>query len=293
MMKLILGLFIGFFGFTGFGQDPLVATAEISSPSYCRIFGYQSGGGVVTGYATGGVADYTTQWTELATGDNVPFSTWGGRNPGYYEFMVTDDMGTIARDTVFLDSINPIASFDVISDDLSPIPDGYVGFAPATVTFEVTSQYVTNPFDEFGDATHFFKPRNFEDWQIAGGDDVEYSYTYNYGGVHNAILISINKNGCADTTAVTIGLFGELGLGEGNLGNFNVYSNTDEIIIKQSGFQNGLRFNLYSLSGKQIKTYQVTDSETHLAKPNSTGVYIYEIIDINSGKALHSAKLNL
>ena len=87
--------------------------------AYCRVSGNQSGNGVVFAAATGGTADYTYQWVNLETNDTNWFSTWGGLNPGFYEITVLDANDCLLTDTLYLDSLNPIAAFDINSLDLN------------------------------------------------------------------------------------------------------------------------------------------------------------------------------
>jgi hypothetical protein len=84
-------------------------------PASCRLYYYQNGNGVVYAAATGGTPDYTYLWTNLSTGVTSDNSTWGGLNPADYMITVTDDNGCILTQTITLDSLNPIADFDMSS----------------------------------------------------------------------------------------------------------------------------------------------------------------------------------
>jgi len=169
-------------------------------PAHCRLFGYQSGNGVVFGAAGGGTADYDYTWRDLTTDDTYPNTTWGGLNPGDYELTVTDENGCTLIRTITLDSISPIANFNVISDELNA---DLQGTAPVTAVFENTSTNFHNEFDPFSDTT-FFWSLNHPD----AGWDVTDSYFYQPDTVYgpkgqsytvDVCLIAFNKNGCADT----------------------------------------------------------------------------------------------
>ena len=274
-------------------QPPLEFAELGSSPAFCRTAGYQTGYGLVYASATGGSGVHDYQWTYLANGETTATRTWGARNPGLYEIMVTDGDGEILKDTILVDSVNPIASFNVVSDDLSIIPDGYIGFAPAAVTFINTSSYHTNPYDPSANGIFYFKPQGFEDWTIIPDDYYLSEYTYEYGGTHTARLVAMNSNGCKDTAAVTIGLFGPLDIVDNDqLGLFSIVNNSTSVTIQKHGFEEGLILNLYTLSGQQIQNRLITDSKTEISLSIASGIYIYEIIDPVSGRLRDSGKIN-
>ncbi|MCC7453834.1 MAG: hypothetical protein IT222_06695, partial [Crocinitomix sp.] len=105
---------------------PLLLSEFGYDPAYCRLFDYQSGNGVVFGAATGGTPDYTYKWTNLETGDWVSNTTWGGLNPGIYEFTVTDKNGCVLTQLIEVDSLNPIADFTITLDQLKTDCDAVI-----------------------------------------------------------------------------------------------------------------------------------------------------------------------
>ena len=198
--------------------DSLYLTEFGSEPAHCRLFGYQNGNGVVFGAAAGGTPDYTYQWTNLATGDEQDNTTWGGLNPGEYQLTVTDENGCTLIQTIQLDSIGPIANFNVISDELN---DDLQGTAPVTVEFENTSSNFYNDNDPFGDTTFFWALDN-----PVSGWEVTHDYFYRPDSVYGpngqsytveVCLVALNKNGCSDTLCKDLTIYEAFDLGGVNI----------------------------------------------------------------------------
>ncbi len=181
-------------------QNPEIELIEVEAQSaYCRLFNYQSGNGVVSGSAIGGVPDYDYIWTNLMTGDSVTNTTWGGLNPGTYEFTAIDDLGCIKRQQIVLDSVNPIASFNVLSAELDANCEGT---APVTVQFQNQSQYYANPNNPNADTTFFWNLNHGyfpTDWWISHDVNQTADTVYTGEEIYEACLVAINKNGCTDT----------------------------------------------------------------------------------------------
>lgn len=192
------------FDFTIEWPEELLFSQLGTQPAYCRQYYYQSGNGVVFAAATGGTPDFTYEWLNLGTGASSTNTTWGGLNPGNYQISVWDDSGCLLRDTVVLDSINPIAEFDPTSPQFTTI--GLLeGTAPVTVTFTNQSTGFANPNNPSADTTFFW---NFDTpnapWVISEDYFEVFDTTYLTGGTYNVCLVAINKNGCTDTTCKEI-----------------------------------------------------------------------------------------
>lgn len=177
-------------------------------PAYCRLYGYQIGNGQVYASASGGSPSYVYEWTEVATGDTWPNSTWGGRNPGEYIITATDDHGCVITKTIKVDSLNPIADFDVISDQLNA---DLKGTAPVEVEFKNTSLYFANPLNPLADTTFFWSldtPNS--DWFLTHDYFSLIDTTYEAKGVTyeaEVCLVAQNHSGCKDTTCKIITIF--------------------------------------------------------------------------------------
>jgi gliding motility-associated-like protein len=182
--------------------------------AFCRLYGYQSGSGVVFAAATGGVPDYDYIWTNLGTGQTSTNTTWGGRNPGDFQIQVTDNNGCVLTDVIMLDSLNPIADFDLTSPQFLTV-GVCEGTAVVDVHIENTSENFSNPFNPNADTTFFW---NFNHdltnpnlaWQLSQSLFDVYDTSYTAGGVYPICLVALNKNGCSDTLCKPVTVFDPL-----------------------------------------------------------------------------------
>lgn len=184
--------------------DSLYFTEIGYHPAYCRIFPYQSGNGVVYAAAGGGTPDYTYQWVNNNTGQTTSNTTWGGLNPASYTVTVVDDAGCVLTQTVQLDSVSPIADFNVTSDQFLT-PGVYEGTAIVCTEFTNQSQYFANPNNPTADTTFFW---NFNSptsgWVISHDVNQTFDTCYTSEGVYTVCLVALNKNGCSDTACVDL-----------------------------------------------------------------------------------------
>lgn len=188
--------------------DSLFLVEFGSEPASCRLYGYQNGNGVVYGAATGGTPDYDYTWINLETGAEINNTTWGGLNPGNYEFHVVDNNGCSLTASIFLDSLNPIAAFTIISDQLNA---DYYGTANVEAFFENNSLNFSNDGDPFADTTFFWNLNTPEGNWIITHDYFEIMDTV-YGPRSQSYevevcLVAMNKNGCTDTACKIITIF--------------------------------------------------------------------------------------
>lgn len=178
--------------------DELVFTQFGAHPAYCRLYGYQNGNGVVFGAATGGTGAPVYQWTNLQNDSTHSNTTWGGLNPGLYEIVVTDLNGCQLIDTITVDSLNPVADFEMTSPQFTA---DYEGTAPVEVTFINNSMYFANPNNPSADTT-FSWNFNFDNppgWIISHDLFETFDTIYSDGGEYMVCLEAVNKNGCSDT----------------------------------------------------------------------------------------------
>lgn len=196
------------FNFTIDQPDSLYLTEFGYEPAYCRLYGYQSGNGVVKGAAAGGTPDYTYKWKNTDTGEETENTTWGGLNPGNYEFTATDNNGCVLTKSLFLDSLNPISDFTITSIQLNT---DNKGTAPVEVVFENQSENFANPNNPLSDTTFFWNlnhPQN--DWQLSVNYYELFDTTYQATGKSYEVdvcLVAMNKNGCTDTTCKVLTIF--------------------------------------------------------------------------------------
>ncbi|MBI3134633.1 MAG: gliding motility-associated C-terminal domain-containing protein [Bacteroidetes bacterium] len=183
-------------------QNPEMVFVQFGSePAYCRLFNYQSGNGVVFASASGGVPDYTYEWLNLDNGQTSTNTTWGGLNPGTYQMTVTDDEGCTLVQTIELDSLNPIADFDVVSGELDA---NLEGTAVVCANFVNQSQYYANPNDPNADTTFFWDLGYGLPWQISHDVNEVFDTCYYVESVVEVCLVALNKNGCSDTACQTL-----------------------------------------------------------------------------------------
>lgn len=293
MSRVLFIFFSLFITLSSFAQDPLAFDELGYQSPFCRLFGYQSGNGVVYASAMGGVPDYDYVWKNLENGEIANNSTWGGLNPGCYEITVTDMVGAVIKDTLCLDSLNPKAILQVVSDDLDSVFWGHIGLAPITVGFENHSINFVNPWDLLTDTVFFFQPQGFEPWELQN-DMLLPDYSFEYGGTYTSRLVAVNNNGCTDTTYAIIGLFGPLSISEsgGQMFSINTHTITNEIVVKQSGFDEGLLINIYTTSGQLVLSRKMTESELVLTPDFARGIYVYEVLQPETGLLIDSGKLN-
>ncbi|MFT5822298.1 MAG: gliding motility-associated-like protein [Crocinitomix sp.] len=176
--------------------------------AYCRLHEYQSGNGVIFGAAGGGTPDYNYIWTNLDNGETNISTTWGGLNPGNYELTMTDANGCVLKQTLYLDSLNPVAAFTVNSDQLN---EDCQGTALVDVEFVNNSENYANPNNPSADTTFFWNLNSPNaDWQITHN----YFEVYDtiYGSIGNSYemevcLVVLNKNGCTDTACKMITIY--------------------------------------------------------------------------------------
>ncbi len=178
--------------------------------AYCRLHEYQSGNGVVFGAASGGTSGYTYVWTNLDNGETNISTTWGGLNPGNYELTMTDANGCMLTQSLFLDSLNPIAAFTVDSDQLNDDCQG-TAYSPIEVDFINNSQNYANPNNPAADTTFFWNLDDPNaDWQITHDFFEVFDTAYGAkGNTYNVdvCLVVINKNGCVDTACKTLTIY--------------------------------------------------------------------------------------
>lgn len=278
----------------GVFSQPLAWDQVGSDPAYCRLFSYQSGNGVVWASATGGVAPLTFQWTNLGTGASSTNATWGGLNAGSYQITVTDNVGATLTQVIELDSLNPIANFDEIAGEVMPITNGWVGFSNEYVIFINQSENFANPSDPNADTTFFWNLNHPIDmWQISH-DVYELKDTVYGAGTHQVCLVTLNKNGCADTLCKQVHIFGPATIQEGeNAKFFTIYSSHHQntLHFNCGGFDENMIVEVFSISGELVTYFETTSNQTEVSFNSSAGVYLYTVRGQKSQEIIGSGKL--
>jgi gliding motility-associated-like protein len=177
-------------------------------PAYCRIGAYQNGNGVAYASVIGGTPSINYLWTNLSNGVNETSSTWGGLNPGAYQIVATDANGCELLGTIQLDSLNPIADFDLTSGGFT---SNYEGTAALNVHYTNTSINYSNPNSPSGEPTFFWNLDTLNAaWFLTHDVLDEFDTIYQPRGKSydvDVCLVAINKNGCKDTTCKLINIY--------------------------------------------------------------------------------------
>jgi gliding motility-associated-like protein len=201
------------------GEPDSIAVTFGSEAAYCRLYNYQNGNGVVFVSANGGTGNLDYLWTEVATGNTSLNSTWGGRNPGEYVISVTDENGCVVTNAFVLDSLNPIADFEMTSPQFTA---NYKGTAPMDVNFVNKSLYYDNPNTPTGEPTFFWNLDTIynSEWTLTYDITEEYDTSYLPKGVSYDVIVCLetfNKNGCSDMKCKIINVFEPIRLDNVNI----------------------------------------------------------------------------
>jgi gliding motility-associated-like protein len=219
------------FDFTIAFPDSLYFIQLGSDPAFCRLFSYQSGNGVVYAAAAGGTPDYSYVWTNLETGVQVNNTTWGGLNPATYQIAATDDNGCVITAIIELDSLNPMADFEMTAPQFT---SDYYGVAPVDVHFINQSLYFANPNDPNADTTFFWNFNSPTSGWILSQDVFEtFDSTYLDGGEYQVCLVAINKNGCTDTLCKPLIIYNALEFVPVNIFTPDGDGNNDEFSFRE------------------------------------------------------------
>ncbi len=281
-----------------FAQDLAVSTDK--EAALCRTAGFQSGGGVVYATATGGVGSYTYSWTNLTTGATHIYSVWGGLNPGDYEVEVTDEAGNFASATIALDSVNPVSSFEVLTDEITWTGSEYAGTAPIAVDFQSTSINLVSPADPLSDADLVWQFRiepGIESDPVISTDleEIMTNY-YEDGGTFDVCLSIYNRNSCSDTACATFGLLeSTIGLDANAInGSYIIYPSptTQQLKIMVDAPFDKLNMCIYGLDGKEVCTVALANGVNQIPFNVGNGIYVYRFYDVAENKVLKEGKFS-
>lgn len=262
-------------------------------PAFCRTANDDTGNGVVYAAASGGTPNFHYLWTNLETGETNTNSTWGGLNPGTYRIECVDENGCLLSGELQLDSLNPIANFDIISDDIWEIPYGYAGMAPVEIYCRNRSENLINHYDPDSDTAKFYwQMHNYAEW-IETDFFYEPSITYEFENLWGIKLVMESKNGCLDTAHQFIAVFGPVTVEEESHQKMvNLIPNhaNNQLKILSVGFNQGVQVRLYSITGALLLEEEVFDQEKILDFQLSFGTYLYEFIDLENQAKIGSGK---
>ena len=256
-----------------------------SEPAYCRLFGYQTGNGLVYAAATGGTPDYTYLWTDLQSGSTNSATVWGGLNPGCYEIMVTDGLGATLIDTVCVDSVMPIADFELTDGSITPTGTDFYGFGTSNGRFISTSQNICNPLGTGCDTALFW---NFSHpsgaWWLSSGFDTTYWQSFYVDpGTYDIAHVTININGCSDTVVKTVNIFGPLEAPTEEIQNFSVTYQFGSINFKNP-YDESVNIQIFDITGQVVFTDKTSDYNSNISLEVNTGVYLVQLENKSGAK---------
>ncbi len=271
MYKFCFSLFV-LIGHFGFAQDLTIQVG--TSPAYCRTAGYQYGNGAIFVAAMGGTPPYVYEIKNLTTGQNCHNTTCIG-NPGFYQIQVTDAVNISVVDTVFLDSINPIADFDIISADLNLVDGVFIGVNAAVVSFENKSNVPEFPPPSLVPDSSFLWHFNYGGlgiWQSFEAWDIP-DTTYGIG-THEVCLIHQNFNHCRDTACQKIVIYPE-----GHQG-FDLFSDfgNQVLVAVNPDFGPDTQLYIYNVMGQMVLEVPLDDQINTISFNASRGVYVYQYL---------------
>ena len=247
--------------------DPpaLVIQTISAEDSYCRGNGIYPGSGTVSGTASGGTGTIVYQWVGpdgLGTNTN----TWGNRYPGWYTLCAQDANGCVICDSVYVDSLNPVADFTV---------DPTSGTEPVTVTITDNSQHrVTNTWSFYSSTD------SVSNSIIIGYDSLQAPFDTTFmSDDYTICLVVANDFECYDTLCQSIEIYPEPGLEVPNVVTPNGDGMNDEWSPISEGMAemtctilNRWGNKVYTLSSPTDK-WDGTNEKT--GNPVSDGVYTY------------------
>jgi gliding motility-associated-like protein len=272
------------FDFTVNEPEELVFTEFGFEHAYCRLHEYQSGNGAVFGAAAGGTSDYTYLWVNLDNADESINSTWGGLNPGNYELTATDAHGCTLVESLFLDSLNPIAAFTVNSAQLNT---DCQGTATVEVEFVNASSNYANPNNPSADTSFFW---NLDApgavWQLSHDFYETFDTTYgpkNQTYLVDVCLVAINKNGCTDTACKVLTIYKPIEFDDVNIFSPNGDGVNDEFTFEFKSASIA-EFNCVIVNRWGIVVHEITnindgwDGTDRNGDPCTNGVYFYKYV---------------
>jgi hypothetical protein len=284
-MKKVFLLFI-FTSFQFSFAQELHFTELGTKPANCRTADYQSADGVAYCAASSAAPGIKYLWQDLSNeGSTSTFSTWPGRKPGYYKINVTNAIGELLIDTVYVDSILPEAILGLSGDGLSGSMDEFQLLAGTEVLF-----YNANPFEPlnnwFGDSYFLFKPQEDSAFIEIPFDEFEsFTHVYDSHAVkEQATLVYSNYHGCMDTAKAIINIVP-------SVENLVVNFVNDELCIQFPVSHDGYEFTLYNLSGQVIFAKSILDQQAIISASLPKAVYFYDIKEIETLEKRYAGKV--
>ncbi len=189
--------------------DPLIGVVEIPSLTYCRTKGFQKGNGEVTvttgGPGYSGTGNVLYHWKNLENGDESNNTTFIVNEPGWMEVTLIDDYQCTYIEKIYVDSLNPMADFDLISEQFEG-PGQYEG--TENLEIELINQSINFSKESYQLSDSTFKITWFNN--EPGNENGNWFFRYDYNLTktdtiltgeqkYEICLVAKNFNDCRDT----------------------------------------------------------------------------------------------
>ena len=250
-------------------------------PSFCRTASFQNGNGSLSAVVTGST-NYATNWYTGAGNPIASTTTIGGLNPGLYVLEVVDSTGgNYVVDSVYLDSINPIADFTVVSSELIDLGnDEYKGYNSANVTFGNNSSGYAQPSNPNSSIVFQwnFDNNNGGGWFFSFDTN---SVNNTYGvGIYEVALLAKNFNDCRDTAFAKISVFAtSADIESFGTDGFMVIPNFNSKyidVIQEASVNSTVK--IFNMQGQLISSNELIDTQNLIHFDQPKGTYIYQIV---------------
>ena len=194
--------------------NPLIGIVDVVSPTFCRTTGDQAGNGEVTvttaGIDSSGAGNVTYLWENLENGDVSTNTTFIVNVPGLMRVTLEDANGCTFIDTIRVDSLNPMADFDPLSDEFTG-PGEFEGVGELEVRFINQSVNFSKPTDPLSDTTFVWNLYTNDpnadgqgNWFFSFEYDEKIERTYAGEEKYLVCLVAKNFNDCRDTACKEI-----------------------------------------------------------------------------------------
>ncbi|MFD1552917.1 T9SS type A sorting domain-containing protein [Putridiphycobacter roseus] len=276
----------------GFSQVLTIDSLTHVKP-ICRTLSFQTGFGSLSVHMSGGSAPYMYLWEKLGTTQSNTSQTWSSLEPGEFKITVTDNVGSMVVDTIQLDSVNPVAAFNVVSTGLTLSGNNFTGVPPVYVEFYNQSYNFTSE-NQAGLDTIFF-------WKLSQTSQGFYNFSvfevvdtiYDNIGSWEVSMWTKNVNDCRDTTSSLI-ILGTAGIDVINSEDFQLrpIGNSQIKIIASNNSQNEI-IRIFNLSGVLVYNGLLKNSESIINLNLSKQLYVFEILNAKGTGSLSKGKFVL
>ena len=270
---------------------PLKSKLTVGSPTYCRTNSSQNGNGVVAGTGvpdSSGAGNLSYHWLNLVNGDESNYSTFVVRTPGYMQLTLIDGNACSYVDSIYVDSLNPIALFSAYSDEFIN-PTLYEGTELMKVKFENQSQnfsQIGNPLSDTIFQWSLDTNQTPSNWFLSLDYNETIDTIYEGEKIYEVCLIAKNFNDCVDMHCKSIIVHDYPLLIVPNVFTPGAYPN-NEFFFPSEGIRD---FHCIVMNRYGLPVYEYTNIEdkwdgNHYLndKPCSEGVYffLYEAMSTN------------